>query len=389
MIATGLGLAGLGLPGLAGYLALRARGFDRCFPGYLRDLPRRSRPALGGPVHLLLCIADHFEPKGGGASADLASRRVADWVERYPGLLGEFRDRDGSPPRHSFFYPAEEYEPEFLDALAGLVRRGYGEVEVHLHHHDDTSANLRRTLLDFKDTLSGRHGLLARRRDSGEVAYGFIHGNWALDNSRPDGRHCGVDDEIDILRETGCYADFTMPSAPDRCQVRTTNRIYYAVDDPRRPRSHDRGVEVDAGRAPPPGGLMMIQGPLLLDWSRRKLGIAPRLENGCLQGNQPPSPDRIGPWLRARVQVPSRPDWFFVKLHTHGATEANRLVLLGESMARFHRGLADRMAADPGFHVHYVTAREMYNLARAAEAGFAGTVAQARDFALAGPSPGP
>ena len=380
-LALGSGLAALAAPGLAGWLGLRSRGLDRCFLDYVRDFPRRGPARPGEPVHVLLCIADHYEPKFGDAPPQLASRRVANWVEAYPRLFAGFRDSDGRPPRHTFFYPAEEYEPAYLDELAGLCRAGFGEVEVHLHHHDDTSANLRRTLLEFKETLAGRHGLLARRRDTGEVAYGFIHGNWALDNSRPDGRFCGVNDEIDILRETGCYADFTMPSAPDRCQTRTINRIYYANDDPRRPRSHDRGCEI--GHAPPPeAGLMMIQGPLVLDWACPKWRILPRLENGCLQGNQAPSMARLDNWLRVRIQVRSRPDWFFVKLHTHGTQESIQKILLGEPMVQFHRSLFERMDRDPNFHVHYVTAREMYNLAKAAEEGHVGTIAEARDHSL-------
>ena len=39
-------------------------------------------------------------------------------------------------------------------------------------------------------------------------------------------------------------------------------------------------------------------------------------------------------------------------------------------------------ARNPHFHYHYVTAREMYNLARAAEAGWTGSVAEARDYEL-------
>jgi hypothetical protein len=81
--------------------------------------------------------------------------------------------------------------------------------------------------------------------------------------------------------------------------------------------------------------------------------------------------------------VPARPDWFFVKLHTHGANEANVPVLLGEPMVRFHGDLARLAAEDPGFHFHYVTAREMYNLVRAAEAGWTGSVNAARDYRLA------
>jgi hypothetical protein len=127
---------------------------------------------------------------------------------------------------------------------------------------------------------------------------------------------------------------------------------------------------------------MLVQGPLLLNWALRKWGLLPRIENGCLQGNQPPTGQRVDLWLKAHVQVPARPDWFFVKLHTHGANEANQPVLLGEPMVGLHRHLADRAAEDPQFHYHYVTAREMYNLARAAEAGWQGSVDGARDFEL-------
>jgi hypothetical protein len=108
----------------------------------------------------------------------------------------------------------------------------------------------------------------------------------------------------------------------------------------------------------------------------------PRVENGCLQGTQPPSLDRLDLWLKAGVRMPARPDWYFVKLYTHGADERNQGVLLGEPMVAFHRALAHKAREEPGFHFHYVTAREMCNLVLAAEAGWTGTVEAARDFEL-------
>jgi hypothetical protein len=350
-------------------------------PAAARSLPFGAKGAPGGRTHLILAVADHFEPDDGGAPPGRQAERVADWVREYPRALGAFRDADGRPPRHTFFYPVEAYRPEHLDALAGLCRDGFAEVEVHLHHDGDTAETLRATLRTAVERLARRHGLLARRRDTGAAAYGFVHGNWALDNARPDGRWCGVNDEARVLSETGCYADFTYPSAPSPTQPPTVNRIYYATSDPRRPRGHDRGPRVGCGPAPD-GGLMMIPGPLLLNFRDRKLGVLPRLENGCVQASQPATPGRLDLWLRAGVCVPSRPDWSFVKLHAHGAPERDRGALLGEPMRAFHRALARRMAEDPGFSVHYVTAREMYNLARAAESGWDGTVDEARDFEL-------
>jgi hypothetical protein len=360
---------------------VRRRSVDRWMITYIRERSRRHAPKPGQLVHLLLCIADHFEPRNGGVTPDVARGRMRRWAEDYPRLCQEFRDSDGRPPRHTFFYPIEQYDESDLDALAEICGLGLGEVEIHLHHDHDTSENLQRTLMTFKEVLARRHGLLARHRETGEVAYGFVHGNWALDNARPDGRWCGVNDEIEVLKRTGCYADFTLPTAPDPTQTRKINSIYYAIDDPHRPKSHDSGTDVGNG-VPPREGLMIIQGPLILNWTQRKWRILPRIENGCLQGNQPPGLDRLDAWLRARVQVPARPDWYFVKLHTHGAPELNQRVLLGEPMVAFHRALARRAGEDSSFRFHYVTAREMYNLVRAAEAGWQGTVDEARDYEL-------
>jgi hypothetical protein len=363
-----------------GLYQARQRSLDRWVIPYLLRGPRRL-PARGTPVHLLICIADHFEPRTGGASEDVARARVQRWVRDYPRQFGGFRDSDGRTPRHTFFFPIEEYDAEHLDALTGLCRAGYGEVEFHLHHDNDTTENLRATLLKSRECFHSQHGLLAHDRRTGQPMFGFIHGDWALDNSRPDGRCCGVNNELEVLRETGCYADFTFPSVPSPTQPRKVNSIYYALDDPRRPRSFDRGI--DAGVGPvPKDGLLLIQGPLVLDWRRRRWRLIPSTEHACLQVSQPAHIDRVDAWLRAKVQVASRPDWFFVKLHTHGAHEYCHELLLGEPMTQFHRDLADRARQDPDFHYHYVTAREMYNLVKAAEDGWTGTVAEARDYQL-------
>jgi hypothetical protein len=360
---------------------LHRRGLDRWLGPYLVQAPKRRLPRRGQEVHLLLAFADHYEPKDNRPAPEVARARVERWVQDYPRQFGRFRDSDGRAPRYTFFYPIEEYEPEYLDLLAGLCRQGFGEVEVHLHHHDDTEENLRAQLSAFRDLLAERHGLLARHRATGDLAYGFIHGNWALCNSHPGGINCGVNNELDILRETGCYADFTMPSAPHRTQTRKINSIYYARNRPGRPWSHDTGI--DAGTGPAPAdSLLLIQGPLVFDWARAKWGVVPRLENGCIQGSHPARIERLASWLRARVQVPTRPDWFFVKLHAHGATENAHEALLGEPMVRFHEELARRAREDPHFHYHYVTAREMYNLVKAAEAGWKGSVAEALDYEL-------
>jgi hypothetical protein len=54
---------------------------------------------------------------------------------------------------------------------------------------------------------------------------------------------------------------------------------------------------------------------------------------------------------------------------------------------RFHDSLARRADQEKQFHYHYVTAREMYNLVKAAEAGSTRTVADELDRVIPPPRP--
>jgi hypothetical protein len=74
-------------------------------------------------------------------------------------------------------------------------------------------------------------------------------------------------------------------------------------------------------------------------------------------------------WLDANVTVDGRPEWLFVKLHTHGCKAGNIDCLLGEETAAFHQGLQQYAVEDSGFRLHYVTAWEMAQLVHQAEQG--------------------
>ena len=54
------------------------------------------------------------ELRHGGVSSEVARARLQRWVEEYPRLFGQMCDSDGRPPRHTFFYPVEQYDPEEL-----------------------------------------------------------------------------------------------------------------------------------------------------------------------------------------------------------------------------------------------------------------------------------
>ena len=214
------------------------------FPGYVRSrLKGLGRPAS---VRVWVAIADHWEPYRGHASHATARERAGLWGRHWPAIAEKHVDSTGRPPQYTFYYPQEEYHPEFLDLLAELRRQGIADVDIHIHHDGEGQQNFLDRMSGFLETLVTRHGLL--RRQDGRVVFGFIHGNWALDNSRPDGKCCGLNNEITLLRDLGCYADFTMPSGNSPTQARTVNTIYWVVDDPLRPRSYDQGVAVRPGR---------------------------------------------------------------------------------------------------------------------------------------------
>ena len=344
-------------------------------PGVLSSQLRRSlrRRRDDVPTHVLFCIADHYEPAHGGVDRNVQRARVAAWVDRYPRVAEKFSDSDGRHPQHTFFYPEEDYAPELLDALAGLCHRGFGDVEVHLHHDRDTSSALQDRLIQFTENLFQRHGLL-RKGVNGRIAFGFVHGNWALDNARPDGRWCGVNNELTVLREAGCYADFTLPAAPDPSQTKTVNRIYYAIDDPDKPRSHETGINARVGRRPPEKGLLILQGPLTFDFRRRIWRVFPGLENGAIDNSSAhlPTGARFAAWVDVGVCIEGRPEWIFVKVHTHGGHEDNASVLLGPVMERFHTEVNRDFNDGVRYKLHYVTAFEMATLVKAAEAGLTG-----------------
>jgi hypothetical protein len=163
-----------------------------------------------------------------------------------------------------------------------------------------------------------------------------------------------------------------------------SNAIYYATDDPLRPKSHDSGVPVRVGGVAS-GDLMIVQGPLGLNWRERKFGVMPRIENADVRRGCPPTPERVDAWVRTGIHVEGRPEWVFVKVHTHGTQERDMDTLLGDAARRMHEHL-EREYNDGVRHVlHYVTAREMYNIIKAAEAGRDGDPDAFRDFLLPPP----
>jgi hypothetical protein len=353
----------------------------RWLPRYAWQAMARSSP--GSRVHLLIAVADHFEPaivSGDGrarAPQDEQERRLNAWCRDYPALVDSFRDRDGRPLCHTYFYPAEQYQSVLVEQLAEHCQGGWGEIEIHLHHgmeSPDTAENTRQQLVEFRDALALRHGNLSYEEGSELPRYAFVHGNFALANSS-EGRNCGVDSEMQILAETGCYADLTLPAAPFHPAQTARINALYEIGAPLSERApHRRGMDLRVGTAPEIFPLM-VQGPLMLDFGRR--GI----ENAALTGPNPASLSRLRLWKRAGIGVRGRPDWVFIKLHCHSMDPTQRDAVLGGPARRFLRELVEG-AEDRGEILHFVTAREMVNIMLAACEGREGNPGDYRDYRL-------
>jgi hypothetical protein len=323
---------------------------------YLKDRLRKSTQPRK-PKRAWVAITDHYEPLGKGASVETALGRVGRWRDKWPRIADDApRDTAGQRPQYSFFYPQEEYRRDLLNGIAEIVGLGIGDVEVHLHHENEQRDSFTRKVTEYCRRLTDDHGLL--RQQDGRTVFGFIHGNWALDNSRPDGRCCGLNGEIALLRDLGCYADFTMPSIPSATQGRIVNQIYWCTNNPdNSPRSFDRGIEATAGGGGQ-GDLLMITGPVGLRFGGR---LMPRVETGEIAGYDMPTPARVSRWFDL---APTIGDDLFLKLYTHGAPEKNLGPLLNGGLGSLFRWVAEE-ADKRGIEVHWATAWQMYQAADA------------------------
>src|SRR5262249_23621593 len=149
-------------------------------------------------------------------------------------------------------------------------------------------------------------------------------------NGAADDYLCGVNDEIRLLKELGCFADFTFPSVYLDSQPPFVNTIYAAKDDAE-PKSYRRRRPLRAlqdGTA----DLMIFQRPLIFAPTLNLRRLFLDLDDADLHPAMPAAPQRVDRWVRAQVHVPERPDWIFIKVFAHGASSPEEEdAVLGES----------------------------------------------------------
>ena len=358
---------------------------SRCLPTYAWQ--RLTRSAPHGQTHLIIALADHFEPSSmpgvdaGFAPKDVQQQRLDTWCQEYPRNFDSFRDHDGRVFTHTYFYPAEQYDRGLVDQLADHCHSGWGEIEIHLHHGINelaTAASTTQQLVSFRDALAREHGCLSYEENDPAPRYAFVHGNFALANCA-DGYACGVDNEMQILADTGCYVDMTYPAAAFHpAQIAAMNSLYECALplDQTAPQRYARTLQAGRSITKFP---FIVQGPLMLDFDRNSRGGFGRLDNAAITGRNPASLRRLALWKKAAITVAGRPDWLFIKLHTHGMDPVDSENVLRAPMQQFLAELIDG-APERKEILHFVSAREMANIAIAACDGREGNPGAYRDY---------
>ena len=275
-------------------------------PGYVRWLvtPGEAGGAAGTPLFPL--------------RRPFRARRGRD----HDGALGQRVSQDCRPPSrqrraavaaHLVLSRRAADRPQH-DGLQKLVAGGYGETELHLHHFNDTQESARERFQRGDRVVPDVR--LSEDAD-GATHFGFVHGNWSLDNSRGNA-FCGNNRELAMLRELGCFADFTFSSIFEESQPPSVNNIYEATDDDRSEILRSRGAA--AGGREARGRSDDLPGAAAAGAHSRPAKLFVEVENAEIHPAVPVTPRRVDAWVRANIHVEGRPDWRFIKIHTHGAS---------------------------------------------------------------------
>jgi len=364
-------LVALSYLGLVGYKLVKWNAY--WFPVYLQQkfLTEDKTEQI---EHLMFIVVDHYEP---GFDQDEAVKVNEAWLHEYKKAVKGKVDSYGNRFVYNWFYPFDQRNDRVLQRLQQEVEQGAGELEFHWHKPCLTEQEYH---LQLKEAVGwfNQFGAFKASSEANDIKqdpqarFAFIAGNWDLDNGRGTG--CGIDNEISQLVKAGGYMDMTYSTLGSPAQPRNIiNQLYY-VQDTNEARSYEQGTRVKVGKPAVNSPFLMFQGPLSFHWDLT-------FEYGALESYAVPSLKRIERWLESHIHVEDKPQWSFVKLYSHG--------IQSPSIVKNHLGpMLDQLKTETqrrGIKLHYVSAREAYNIVRAAEAGLTGDPEQYRDYIHASP----
>lgn len=336
------------------------------FPSYVSSLLTRGENVPDEQKHVIFVMVDHYEPGRGERGVQINEA----WLEKFRPIAGKHFDSFNNRFRYSWFYPYDERNEQVLRSLSKMAFDGYGEVELHWHHPPATSVTFPAMLEEAIQWFQKCGALISCGANPG-THFAFIHGNWALDNSQA---RCGVNNELDILFKHGCYADFTFSTIGTPSQPKKINAIYYAWDTST-PKSYNTGSDSEVGKSIT-DRLMIFEGPIGFVFGNMKI------EYGAVESYAIPNGARINHWINTNIHVKRRPEWVFVKVYSHGIQSSG--AILDHHLDLLLQSL-EGICKERKLRLHYMTAREAYNLVKAAEDGKGGNPEDYRDYRIPKP----
>lgn len=326
------------------------------------------------PIDIMFIFVDHFELNG---HAD----RLESWVHGYPKIAAKHLDSDGRHPVHSFFYALDLMHEHELEAMQPVIEKGFGEMELHWHHQHETESSFIKKLDDAM-ALFHHYGYMRPYKDNQPACFAFIHGNWSLANAR-GAEFCGLDNEVQILKDRGCYADFTYPALFSEAQPPIINSIHYC-NQLTENSCYFNGRLSESGRKEAEDEFMIFQGPMTINWKDWRHKWHPTIEDGDINYTKTHSdPKRIDAWVRQGIHVKGKPEWQFVKVFCHGAQDHESVVSsITDDLFSY---LETTYNDGNQYRLHYISTREAYNIVKAAESGKTGNPNLYRDYLIPHP----
>jgi hypothetical protein len=317
--------------------------------------------------HLIFIVVDHHEQPFGEEAGPAAHQ----WISEYKSVVNGLTDDYGNQFKYTWFYPYDHKREDVLIQLNELVYNGYGEIEFHWHH-ELRDQDFAIQVIEAANWFTS-FGAMLPIGDYSKPAFGYIAGNWNLDSGRCN-NDCDASFQLDHLLDAGAYADFTF-SSNSTAQPSKFSSIYYATDS-KAIKSYDTGHDVTVGGKVK--GLMIFEGPTALDF--RDITV----EHAQLEAWYGSDwPHRINLWVDNSPFVKGRPEWKFVKAYTHGV-QSKELIL----KIKFRNLIEEliKYSSNKKLKLHFATAREAYNMVKAAEAGHSGDPELFRDYLIPPPA---
>jgi hypothetical protein len=329
-------------------------------------LSSESNNTKNNTKHYIFTMVDHYEPGFDSSTAILASKN---WLNKFEPIANRHFDSYGNNFKYSWFYPYDQANDDVIKRLIKTTQKGFGEIEFHWHHPKYTNNTFREALSEAIGWFN-KHGLMISDKPNAKPNFAFIHGNWALDNSLSV---CGVDNEIDILQEFGGYMDMTFSTiGQDSQPFHKINQLYHVVDTPDS-KSYESGQEAIFNKVN--DDFLIFQGPL-------NFSLDLSIEYGAVENYALPTPKRIRKWMDSNIHVNGKPEWVFIKVYSHGIqSDAIINSHLDSMLSDLYEEVDARSAK-----LHFMTAREAYNVVKAVEAGLSGNPEEYRDFVIDKPA---